>query len=107
RRGWSGRKLDDVAALAGGQVCNDLTAGVTERFPLVGRLIAAMREAGAAAAEMTGSGPVVFGVFTGPAVATAAQARLKAAFPDVTFIQSRLDPEPAAAPQVAAGEGPP
>ena len=59
-------RCKDVAAL----VANDLEQSVVAREPRVGELIARLREAGALAAAMTGSGAAVFGVF-----ASAARAR--------------------------------
>ena len=58
--------MKDVAAL----VANDLEPSVVAREPRVGELVARLREAGALAAAMTGSGAAVFGVF-----ASAARAR--------------------------------
>ena len=58
-RAQSARTVKDVAAL----VANDLEPSVVAREPRVGELIARLREAGALAAAMTGSGAAVFGVF--------------------------------------------
>ena len=58
-RAQSARTVKDVAAL----VANDLEPSVVEREARVGDLIARLRDAGALAAAMTGSGAAVFGVF--------------------------------------------
>ncbi len=62
----------DVAAL----VTNDLEASVVARRPQVGELIARLRDSGALAAAMTGSGAAVFGLFAGEQAALAARAAL-------------------------------
>jgi 4-diphosphocytidyl-2-C-methyl-D-erythritol kinase len=54
------------------QMINDLEAPVIRRHPEIGTIKAALREAGASAAAMSGSGSVVFGLFrTRPAAARA------------------------------------
>lgn len=58
-RAQAARTVKDVAAL----VANDLEPSVAAREPRVGELIARLRDAGALAAAMTGSGAAVFGVF--------------------------------------------
>ena len=54
------------------QMINDLEAPVIRRHPEIGTIKTALREAGASAAAMSGSGSVVFGLFrTRPAAARA------------------------------------
>lgn len=86
--------LSDVELLAKGLVHNDLTRVVSQRFPLIDELIAELRSAGALVAEMTGSGPVVFGVFTVADAAACARREIARRHPDVRAIVSRLDPRP-------------
>jgi 4-diphosphocytidyl-2-C-methyl-D-erythritol kinase len=67
----------DVGWPAGGvDVINDLTAPVGRRHPDIDEMIAALRERGALAAAMTGSGSAVFGLFS-EAGARAAVRRLR------------------------------
>jgi 4-diphosphocytidyl-2-C-methyl-D-erythritol kinase len=68
-RAQSARTLRDVAAL----VANDLEPSVVAREPRVHELIAHLRESGAMAAAMTGSGSAVFGVFSSAARAQRAR----------------------------------
>jgi 4-diphosphocytidyl-2-C-methyl-D-erythritol kinase len=42
---------------------NDFESGAVERHPAIGDLLHALREAGAAYVQMTGSGSTVFGLF--------------------------------------------
>lgn len=84
--------LSDVELLAKGLVHNDLTRVVSQRFPLLNQLIDELRSAGAIVAEMTGSGPVVFGVFASVDGAAAARREIARRHPDVRAIASRLDP---------------
>ncbi len=79
-----------------GFVRNDLTAPVARRFPVVGELIAALSAGRAAAAGMTGSGPVVFGIYQDESAAAGAEALLRQRYPGVEFLRSRLDPVPTA-----------
>ena len=55
---------------------NDLEAPVVERHPEIGRIRDALREAGARAAAMSGSGSTVFGLFADEAGARAAASGL-------------------------------
>lgn len=57
---------------------NDLQRHVVARHPVVGRLIECLREQGALAAAMSGSGSSVFGLFDGPDGAAEAAAALRA-----------------------------
>ena len=47
-------------------VANDLEGPVTKRHPEIGAVKRALLEGGAVASAMTGSGPTVFGVLSGP-----------------------------------------
>jgi 4-diphosphocytidyl-2-C-methyl-D-erythritol kinase len=67
-----------LASLAAG-VENDLQAAATSLRPDVGEPIERLREAGALAAALSGSGPTAFGVFSGPAVAERAASALPSA----------------------------
>lgn len=66
---WSGAASDaDIAALTRGKVSsaltvNDLAAPAIAKHPEVGRLRSMLEELGARAAQMSGSGGAVFGVF--------------------------------------------
>jgi 4-diphosphocytidyl-2-C-methyl-D-erythritol kinase len=62
------RDAAGVAAL----VANDLQQAAVALQPGIERTLAAVREAGALAAAVSGSGPTVFGIFTDPAAAEAA-----------------------------------
>ncbi len=83
----------DVAAL----VANDLEASVVPRRPQVGELVTRLREAGALAAAMTGSGAAAFGIFAGEEAALAARAALA---PTRAWYVTDLQP---AAPRRASG----
>jgi 4-diphosphocytidyl-2-C-methyl-D-erythritol kinase len=65
------------AGRAPGTGVNDLEAPVVRRHPEVGAARAALREAGALAAGMSGSGSAVFGLFGSPARARRAAERLR------------------------------
>jgi 4-diphosphocytidyl-2-C-methyl-D-erythritol kinase len=67
-----------LTALAAG-VENDLQAAAASLRPEVGEPIERLREAGALAAALSGSGPTAFGVFSGPAVAERAAADMPSA----------------------------
>jgi 4-diphosphocytidyl-2-C-methyl-D-erythritol kinase len=85
----------DVAGL----VVNDLEPSVVARTAEVGDLVERLREAGALAAAMTGSGAAVFGVFAGEAAALAAR---QAIAPARSWYATDLQP---AAPRRASGAG--
>jgi 4-diphosphocytidyl-2-C-methyl-D-erythritol kinase len=55
---------------------NDLEPPVVRRHPEIGALKSAMRDAGAVAAAMTGSGSAVFGLFRTRGAASAAARRV-------------------------------
>jgi 4-diphosphocytidyl-2-C-methyl-D-erythritol kinase len=56
-----------------GPIVNDLEGPVARRCPAVGRARAALLEAGAVSAGLSGSGAVVFGLFAGRGAAAAAE----------------------------------
>ena len=62
-----------LAVLAAG-VENDLEPAARSLRPSIGEPVERLREAGALAAAVSGSGPTAFGVFSGPAVAERAAA---------------------------------
>jgi 4-diphosphocytidyl-2-C-methyl-D-erythritol kinase len=74
-----------LPALAAG-VENDLEPAALSLRPEIGQAIERLREAGALAAGVSGSGPTVFGVFSGPAMAERAAAAVEGA------IATRLKP---------------
>ena len=59
---------------------NDFEVGARQRHPEVGRLIDALAEAGAAHAQMTGSGSTVFGLFEHEGIAREAARLTQAQF---------------------------
>lgn len=67
-----GLRDNDVEKVAAG-VHNDLSAALFDKFPLLRLLRRVLRENGALAAEVTGSGPTLFGLF--PEAAARARAR--------------------------------
>jgi 4-diphosphocytidyl-2-C-methyl-D-erythritol kinase len=84
-RAQAARTVKDVAALVG----NDLEPSVVAREPRVSELIARLREAGALAAAMTGSGAAVFGVYGSAAKAEKAR---EAAAPARAWYVTDLQP---------------
>jgi 4-diphosphocytidyl-2-C-methyl-D-erythritol kinase len=91
--GWSApplllrvpRDWDHVAATA----VNDFEDVVFRRFPGLAAVRAALADAGAVIARMTGSGSVLFGVFDDVASAEGAQAALATSHPDVQWVLTR------------------
>ena len=67
---------------------NDFEVGARQRHPPVGHLIDALAEAGAAHAQMTGSGSTVFGLFEQEAVARKAARLTQAQFCGPIFSNS-------------------
>jgi 4-diphosphocytidyl-2-C-methyl-D-erythritol kinase len=67
-----------LATLAAG-VENDLQPAAMSLRPAVGEPIEQLREAGALAAALSGSGPTAFGIFSGPATAERAAAGVPSA----------------------------
>ncbi len=72
--------LGDLRALAGA-LGNDLQQTATRLRPPISQAIAALRDRGARAAQMTGSGSAVFGVFHSADAARSAEEALKTRFP--------------------------
>jgi 4-diphosphocytidyl-2-C-methyl-D-erythritol kinase len=58
------------------RLVNDLEAPVAARYPEIGRIISALRRAGASQAAMSGSGSAVFGLFSSRPTAIRAAKRL-------------------------------
>jgi 4-diphosphocytidyl-2-C-methyl-D-erythritol kinase len=67
-----------LAALAAG-VENDLEPAARSLRPEIGEPVDGLRQAGALAAAISGSGPTAFGIFSGPAVAERAAAAIPGA----------------------------
>lgn len=77
------------AGWAGIDWVNDLEPVTAARHPEIAEIKAAMREAGAATALMSGSGPTVFGIFPDRARAEAAFKRFRGEFAE-TFLAEPL-----------------
>ena len=77
-------KRGDLAAIAHG-LSNVFTPVVAKDHPEIGEIRDIMLSSGALGAEMTGSGPTVFGIFTDPNQAALCHTRLKARYHD-TFV---------------------
>jgi len=67
-----------LAGLAAG-VENDLEPAARSLRPEIGEPVDGLRQAGALAAAISGSGPTAFGIFSGPAVAERAAAAIPGA----------------------------
>lgn len=70
----AGAPIEEIAGL----VINAFARPLTERWPVFGELKSALRAAGALAAEITGSGSAVFGLFATADEAERARARIAA-----------------------------
>ena len=87
---WSGPAPDtDIDAIARGEISsaitvNDLAATAIAQFPEIRRLKALLEESGARAAQMSGSGGAVFGVFDSLEDAELAAEKLKRRAPFAT-----------------------
>jgi len=98
--GWSGAAPDEhIAAIARGDISpellvNDLAAVAIAQFPEIRRLKGLLEDSGARAAQMSGSGGAVFGVFdsTDAAETAAANVRRRAPFATVVAAET-LDGE--------------
>ena len=77
--GWFDRDPDRVALRSRGEMVNDLEDPVISHHPAIGRIISALRKAGASQTSMSGSGSAVFGLFSSRTVALAAAKRLASA----------------------------
>ena len=80
------------------QMINDLEPPVVRRHPEIGAIKAALREAGAVAAAMSGSGSAVFGLFRRSAAAPRALKPL-AEGGDTRLLTPHVDPRRARAPR--------
>ena len=74
---WFDATAPGKGAAARGELVNDLEAPVAARHPEIGRIISALRRAGASQAAMSGSGSAVFGLFPSRPGAIRAAARLR------------------------------
>jgi 4-diphosphocytidyl-2-C-methyl-D-erythritol kinase len=92
REGWSGPAPEEhLRALAAGEVSasmlvNDLAAVASRRYPEVAALKALLEDLGARAAQMTGSGGAVFGIFDGPEGAARACEKARMRLPRARFL---------------------
>jgi 4-diphosphocytidyl-2-C-methyl-D-erythritol kinase len=76
--GWFDESRSDVArGFRPSELVNDLEAPVVARHPEVGRIISALRRAGAVQAAMSGSGSAVFGLFSAKTAAIRAAGRVE------------------------------
>jgi 4-diphosphocytidyl-2-C-methyl-D-erythritol kinase len=98
--GWSGAAPDEhIAAIARGEISpellvNDLAPVAIAQFPEIRRLKALLEDSGARAAQMSGSGGAVFGVFDSIEEAESAATRIRKRAPFATVIAaSTLDDE--------------
>ena len=60
---WEADRKTLALSLSKGERINDLQRPVAKRHPLIARIVAALRRAGASHAAMSGSGSAVFGLF--------------------------------------------
>jgi 4-diphosphocytidyl-2-C-methyl-D-erythritol kinase len=97
---WSGAAPDDhLAAVARGEIAaehlvNDLALVAIAQFPEIGRLKGLLEDSGARAAQMSGSGGAVFGVFDSIEAAEAAATRIRKRAPFAKVIAATtLDAE--------------
>ena len=98
--GWSGAAPDEhIEAITRGEISpellvNDLAPVAIAQFPEIRRLKALLEDSGARAAQMSGSGGAVFGVFDSIEEAEAAATRIRKRAPFATVIAaSTLDDE--------------
>jgi 4-diphosphocytidyl-2-C-methyl-D-erythritol kinase len=98
--GWSGAAPDEhIAAIARGEISpellvNDLTPVAIAQFPEIRRLKVLLEDSGARAAQMSGSGGAVVGVFDSVEEAESAATRIRKRAPFATVIAaSTLDDE--------------
>jgi 4-diphosphocytidyl-2-C-methyl-D-erythritol kinase len=98
--GWSGATPDaDIEAIARGEITpellvNDLAAVAIAQFPEIRRLKGLLEDSGARAAQMSGSGGAVFGLFDSIQAAESAAAKIRKRAPFATVIATvTLDDE--------------
>ena len=90
--GWSGAALDEhIEAIARGEIAaehlvNDLAAVAIAQFPEIRRLKGLLEDSGARAAQMSGSGGAVFGVFGSLDAAERAATKIQRRAPFATVI---------------------
>lgn len=85
-------RFADAAALLGwlSATRNDLEAPARRLQPVIGTVLAALSQAGAGLARMSGSGATCFGLFASATAAEAACARIRAAQPGWWAVATRL-----------------
>ncbi len=96
--GWSGPAPDrdvsaDLAAISRGEILpsllvNDLAAVAIAQFPEIGRIKVLLEELGARAAQMSGSGGAVFGIFSTQSAADRAAEQARQRMPDATIMSA-------------------
>ena len=98
--GWSGEASDEhIEAIMRGEISpeflvNDLAAVAIAQFPEIRRLKGLLEDSGARAAQMSGSGGAVFGVFESAEEAESAATKIRRRAPFATVIAtSTLDGE--------------
>ncbi len=101
--GWSGAAPDGCiesirrGAISPDLLVNDLAAVAIALFPEIRRLKGLHEDSGARAAQMSGSGGAVFGVFASPDAAESAATKIRRRAPFATVIAATtLDAEPTA-----------
>lgn len=99
--GWSGPASDaDLAAIVRGDISqellvNDLASVAITKFPEIRRLKGLLEDSGARAAQMSGSGGAVFGLFDSTQAAESAAIKVRRRAPFATVIAATtLDSEP-------------
>jgi len=92
--GWSGPAPDaDVTAIMRGEISpallvNDLAAVAIAQFPEIGRIKVLLEELGARAAQMSGSGGAVFGIFATQSEADRAAEQARLRMPDAAIMSA-------------------
>jgi len=101
--GWSGAAPEGcIESIGRGDISpellvNDLAAVASAQFPEIRRLKGLLEDSGARAAQMSGSGGAVFGVFASPDAAESAATKVRRRAPFATVIAATtLDAEPTA-----------
>jgi len=67
---------------------NDLAAVAIAQFPEIGRIKVLLEELGARAAQMSGSGGAVFGIFSTQSAADRAAEQARQRMPDATIMSA-------------------
>jgi len=91
---WSGAAPDtDLSAILRGEISpsllvNDLAVVAIAQFPEIGRIKVLLEELGARAAQMSGSGGAVFGIFSTQSAADRAAEQARQRMPDATIMSA-------------------